>query len=103
MAEKLETFEFKRNSKEPRFAKVLDGSIWKITPDEFDCDTAKQLVGAVKAEARKLMNRYVRTAQVFDGSVVVQLRPEGYKPMYRGGRVKAKAKPSDQPVDQPAA
>lgn len=96
MAEKLEAFTFSRGMgpKPPRFEKFFDGQIWKIHPDEFDLDSAKHLAAALKVEAKKCFGRYVRTAQVLDGSVVVQVQPEDYKPKsFASGRKKATPAP----------
>lgn len=80
MAEVLEQFAFTRDKKPARFQAFLDGQIWKLHPEEFDYESQKALIGAIKAEAKKVMNRYVKTSQLLSGHVVVQAQPEGYTP-----------------------
>lgn len=92
MPQVLKDFTFAREKKPARFAEILDGQIWKVHPDEFDYDSAKALIGAIKAEAKKVMNRYVQTTQTLDGHVVVRLQPDGYQPAARKPRVKKPGK-----------
>jgi hypothetical protein len=85
--EVLKSFAFAtRIPKPPKFESLLDGQIWKVSPDEFDYDSPKALIGAIKAEALKKFGRYVQTGQTLDGHVVVQARAKDYVPQPRARR-----------------
>lgn len=68
--------------KADRFAGLLDGKIYRVKPDEFDCDTADDLKKEIKYAAAKL-HIYIRLFVTLDGHLVVSRQPNDYVPKHR--------------------
>lgn len=76
--EKFEYWNRRNGGGGRRFEAQLDGQIWMFTKeeiDELDFANARSFIAAVKSEAKRFMNRYVRACQLAEGGAVISYSP----------------------------
>lgn len=73
-----------------KYYSLFDGKIYKVSPDEFDCEDAAELKRQLKY-SNSIWNRdnpknkiYIRLFITADEHVIISKQPDGYKPKLAG-------------------